>query len=235
MSWNNEKENLERLINIEKKYYEEIGRIYGCSGSNIKKVALRLGIELETRRKVNPNETFGKGTHKTKYPIVNCLNCGKEFIHYPNMKGKYCSCKCQHEYQYKINVEKWKNNEIDGVSNGYSVSDFIRRYLFEKYKNSCQLCGWDKVNPSSGKVPLQIHHIDGNCTNNKEDNLQLLCPNCHSLTENYGSRNKKATEGRTKYFEKRTRAEYSKKLSEELKKIKNMTLEELEEYKKKNN
>ena len=24
-----------------------------------------------------------------------------------------------------------------------------------------------------------VHHIDGNCTNNKEENLQLLCPNCH--------------------------------------------------------
>ena len=49
-----------------------------------------------------------------------------------------------------------------------------------------------KKNQYSGKVPLQIHHIDGNCLNNKEENLQLLCPNCHSLTETFGNLNKKS-------------------------------------------
>jgi biotin operon repressor len=44
--WLNEKENLERLINIDKVSYEEIGRKYGCSGANIKKQAKKLGIEL---------------------------------------------------------------------------------------------------------------------------------------------------------------------------------------------
>ena len=34
---------------------------------------------------------------------------------------------------------------------------------------------------------------DGDATNNSEDNLQLLCPNCHSLTENYGRLNAKST------------------------------------------
>jgi hypothetical protein len=47
---------------VDKLSYEEIGRKYGCSGSNIKKVAQRIGIELPRRRKVNPNETFNKGT-----------------------------------------------------------------------------------------------------------------------------------------------------------------------------
>ena len=59
--WDSEKEELERLINVEKVSYEEIGRRYGCSGSNIKKVARNLGIELPQRRKINPSETFNKG------------------------------------------------------------------------------------------------------------------------------------------------------------------------------
>jgi predicted HNH restriction endonuclease len=49
------------------------------------------------------------------------------------------------------------------------------------------------MHPITGNIPLQIHHIDGDATNNKEENLQLLCPNCHTLTENYGSLNKNAT------------------------------------------
>lgn len=41
---------------------------------------------------------------------------------------------------------------------------------------------------------LQIHHIDGNHYNNEESNLQLLCPNCHSLTPTFGALNKKRDE-----------------------------------------
>ena len=58
------------------------------------------------------------------------------------------------------------------------------------HNNKCEKCGWGEVNETTGNVPLEVHHIDGDCTNNSEDNLQLLCPNCHSLTANHGSLNK---------------------------------------------
>jgi predicted HNH restriction endonuclease len=38
------------------------------------------------------------------------------------------------------------------------------------------------MNPYSKKIPLEVEHIDGNYMNSKEENLTLLCPNCHSLT-----------------------------------------------------
>ena len=82
------------------------------------------------------------------------------------------------------------NGETDGNVHGGFISFFIRRYIFEKYNSHCCQCGWGEVNKITGKIPLQIHHIDGNCENNKEENLQLLCPNCHSLTETYGILNK---------------------------------------------
>ena len=37
----------------------------------------------------------------------------------------------------------------------------------------------------TNKIPLELHHKDGDYRNNNEDNLELLCPNCHSLTSNY--------------------------------------------------
>ena len=46
------------------------------------------------------------------------------------------------------------------------------------------------MNPYTKTVPLEIEHIDGNATNNMEDNLILLCPNCHSLTKTYRGANK---------------------------------------------
>lgn len=36
---------------------------------------------------------------------------------------------------------------------------------------------------------MQVHHINGNHRDNRIENLQILCPNCHSQTENYGSKN----------------------------------------------
>ena len=43
-------------------------------------------------------------------------------------------------------------------------------------------------------------HIDGNYMNNKEENLILLCPNCHSLTQTYkGANRNHGRQGRKKY------------------------------------
>lgn len=123
-------------------------------------------------------------------PLISgmCIHCGKEFEGKPN-GTKYCSLECKNKCEQEEYINRWKNDEEDGISGRYGISKRIRKYLFEKYNNKCQICGWGKENPITHKVPLQIHHIDGDCTNNKEENLQLLCPNCHSLTETFGNLN----------------------------------------------
>jgi hypothetical protein len=177
------KEELENLILIQNLSYEAIGRLYGVTGNAVKKAASRLGIDLPSRRKINPCETFNKDTSRiARY----CLNCGKELDY---SAKKYCSNDCQAQYEYTSYIERWKNGEESGVIGKYATSKYIRKYLFNKYSDKCQKCGWGEINPSTGLIPLQIHHKDGNCVNNSEDNLELLCPNCHSLTETYGSLN----------------------------------------------
>lgn len=112
-----------------------------------------------------------------------CIKCGKQL---EMGQTKYCSTECRYEQEYTEYIEKWKNGTINGITGADGISKCIRKYLFIKHNNKCEKCGWGEVNPHTGKIPLQVHHIDGDCTNNKEENLQLLCPNCHSLTENYG-------------------------------------------------
>lgn len=186
-----EKKDLEYKIFKEKLSYEDIGKIYGCTGGYIRKYAKKIGIELPQRRSKSDTETFNKGKNSNICPV-----CGKEI---PSWR-KFCSKNCSKEYKHKEYISNWNNGKENGVSGNYFVSKHIRSYLFEKNNCKCEKCGWGEVNEYTGKVPLQIHHIDGDCTNNKEENLQLLCPNCHSLTENFGSRNKFATKGRTDYF-----------------------------------
>ena len=128
-----------------------------------------------------------KRGRKTK----KCMNCEKEFYSkYYN--AKFCSNKCQHEYTKKEWLEKWKSGEIDGSSGikCKSYSKYIRNYLFENYGHKCSNCGWGETNPHTGKIPLEVEHLDGNSENNSEENLTLLCPNCHSLTATYKGANK---------------------------------------------
>ena len=48
-------------------------------------------------------------------------------------------------------------------------------------ENRCELCG---ISYWQGKeIILEVHHKDGNHYNNVLDNIQLLCPNCHSIQE----------------------------------------------------
>lgn len=129
--------------------------------------------------------------------ILYCLNCGKEL---PKSAKKFCSPRCQNDYYYKEYISKWKNGEENGLSGEYQLSSYIERYIREKYNYQCARCGWHEINPITGKSPLEIEHIDGDYTNNKEENLILLCPNCHSLTPTYKALNKgKGRKGRNKY------------------------------------
>lgn len=50
-------------------------------------------------------------------------------------------------------------------------------------ENKCEICG---ISSWLGKrLICQLHHINGNNTDNRLENLQILCPNCHSQTDNY--------------------------------------------------
>ena len=120
-------------------------------------------------------------------PHQKCLNCGKEIV-----KGTFCSIQCANEYKDKDRVSKWLKGE-NPTRGATQIPSFIKRYLMNIYGCKCEKCGWGETNPATGKIPLEVHHIDGDCTNNKEENLQLLCPTHHAMTENFGSRNKNAT------------------------------------------
>lgn len=133
---------------------------------------------------------------KTVKVVNYCKNCGEIL----NEKQKnFCSGKCQRDYAYTKYIEDWKNGKENGLKGEYGISNHIRRYLFEKNDCKCEVCGWGEKNEFTDKIPLEVHHKDGNYKNNKEENLQLLCPNCHSLTDTYKSHNKSGRKDRTKY------------------------------------
>lgn len=89
-------------------------------------------------------------------------------------------------------IERWKAGLESGNvgRHGSDMSMHVRRYMLEKAGNRCSRCPWNEINPTTGRCPLAIDHIDGNWNNTVEANLIVLCPNCHSLTPTFGSLNR---------------------------------------------
>lgn len=125
--------------------------------------------------------------------MSSCIYCNTTLT---GKSKKFCNNKCQQDYQYSNYITEWINGNQSGSKYIGEVSNYVRRWLHEKHETKCQQCGWGVKHPITGKVPLQVNHIDGDSNNHRPDNLELLCPNCHSLTPNYGSLNN--GKGRTK-------------------------------------
>ena len=65
----------------------------------------------------------------------------------------------------------------------YSSSTLRERLIACGLKQPiCEVCGYTEN--------LELHHINGDHYDNRIENLQILCPNCHSQTDNFRSRNR---------------------------------------------
>jgi hypothetical protein len=131
------------------------------------------------------NEEKRKKENRKHRPLKNfglCLNCNVDIIRENNRNGrypKYCSLPCQAIFRMSERVLK-----------GIASTKTLKLFLVKNNGEKCMKCGWCEKNPITNKVPIELEHKDGNSENNNLDNLELLCPNCHSLTSTYKALNK---------------------------------------------
>lgn len=79
------------------------------------------------------------------------------------------------------------------VEHSFFQSHKLKKRLFKEglKQPKCELCGWAEVSVD-GRIPIELDHINGIKTDNRIQNLRILCPNCHSLQVTHRGKNIKA-------------------------------------------
>lgn len=143
--------------------------------------------------------------------MKSCPKCGNEH----NKAGTYCSRSCANSRKWSpeinagrsakmigrnsgkgpTNIDKWRASVQKTWLEKYNSTLFDdlgfenkRRRVFEEQNYRCNKCGiseWQGVT-----IILELDHKDGNNQNNVRENLEGLCPNCHSITDTWRGRNK---------------------------------------------
>ena len=79
---------------------------------------------------------------------------------------------------------------LEGKYPYYQTNKLRHRLIKEGIKEKkCEICGITKWNGM--ELSFELNHIDGNKNNHLLDNLQIICPNCHSQTSTYRGKNVK--------------------------------------------
>lgn len=81
----------------------------------------------------------------------------------------------------------WNNGERLKDWSNYTKNESIKPHLIKERGHICEECGLEKW--LGRPIPIELHHKDGDRTNNDPENLSLICPNCHTFTDNYKIRN----------------------------------------------
>lgn len=163
-------------------YRKSVEKIKICKLDSCKKE-----FPAPDRRKVFCSRSCAASFNNTKFPKKeastlwkDCVGCGIAVYN-----KKFCNKDCRHSHEIKL----WHEGKLDGNTN-FGVASFVRIFLERRSGGQCE--GIDhRFNARCLETRvLHIDHIDGNWRKTTPENVNFICPTCHTLTPTYGSKNK---------------------------------------------
>lgn len=134
---------------------------------------------------------------------ISCAECMRK-MGYKCTSGNSSVATQKRIQKLGLSTEHWKAHEVDSmhaareipcdeyfikgdiVRSTTSLKNKVLKNKIAEYK--CAICG--NTGEWNGQpLSLQLHHINGDRTDNRPENLQFLCPNCHSQTDSYAGKN----------------------------------------------
>lgn len=173
----------------------EVLRSMVDAGHSSRRIAVLLGVSQTTviwwTSKFGFSLTGCAGRCGRPRVAKKCLFCGADFQR--RWRGKsnvFCNGTCSSEYTYQRFIGLWLECKVSAsVNRELGVSRYVKRFLRERSGDRCERCGWNQKHPVTDTVPLQVHHRTKERSMPGPDDLELLCPNCHALTETWGALN----------------------------------------------
>ena len=114
-----------------------------------------------------------------------CLGCGAALT--KRHQKVFCSNRCQRAMERRRNVERWLETGI--AQTGSGIGHYVRAHLLEEQGHACALCGCSDT-WRGAELRFVLDHVDGDSTNNRRENLRLVCPNCDSQLPTFKARNR---------------------------------------------
>ena len=123
------------------------------------------------------NSSSSGSAYRAVHQMINELNLDtSHFTGQGWIKGKTYDSKKYMPFDEYIKGDSVQTNKLR--------QKLLKEGLKEYKCECCQNTIWN-----GQPIPLEVHHKDGDKDNNELENLQLLCPNCHALTDNYRGKN----------------------------------------------
>lgn len=145
---------------------------------------------------------------------------GEDYKEVRNL-AKELGIKLKFSYQKQLKKQTVRKHNIDDIlveNSTYQSTNRLKERLIKEgiKEKKCEICGNTTWNEKD--IPLQLHHINGIHNDNRIENLQILCPNCHAQTDTYCGKNANTYQNITNFNSKKRSIEKEewKKIKEEI-------------------